>query len=75
MKKVIWLMQMNGCSGKNLLFGDGEGDDVAADLRKELFESDDVIVGKQKDNDHGLSEILERKKQNEEKQKENVNID
>lgn len=61
--------------GKNLLFGDGEGDDVStADLRKELFESDDVIVGKQKDNDHGLSEILERKKQNEEKQKENVNI-
>ena len=72
--------------GKNLLFGDGEGDDVStADLRKELFESDDVIVGKQKDNDHGLSEILERKKQNEEtqneekqneeKQNENVNID
>ena len=62
--------------GKNLLFGDSEGDDVStADLRKELFESDDVIVGNQKDNDHGLKEILERRKQNEEKYNKNVNID
>ena len=54
--------------GKNLLFGNSENDDVStADLRRELFESEDVIVGKQKDNDHGLSEILERRKQNEEK--------
>ena len=53
--------------GKNLLFGDGEDDDVStADLRKELFEAEDVIVGKQKDNDHGLSDILERRKQKEE---------
>ncbi len=53
--------------GKNLLFGDGEGDDVStADLRKELFEAEDVIVGKQKDNDHGLGDILERRKQKEE---------
>ena len=52
--------------GKNLLFGDGEDDDVAtADLRKELFESEDVIVGRQKDSDHGLSEILERQKEKE----------
>ena len=50
--------------GKNLLFGDGEDDDVStADLRKELFEAEDIIVGKQKDNDHGLGDILERRKQ------------
>ena len=55
--------------GKNLLFGDGEDDDVAtADLRKELFESEDVIVGRQKDSDHGLSEILERQKEKEKSQ-------
>ena len=53
--------------GKNLLFGDGENDDTAtADLRKELFESEDVILKSDKDNDHGLSEILERRKQKEE---------
>ena len=64
--------------GKNLLFGDGEGDDVStADLRKELFESEDVILGNQKDNDHGLSEILERRKEKEKEKKnsENVNVD
>ena len=50
--------------GKNLLFGTGDGDDVStADLRKELFEADDVIVGKQENNDHGLSQILERQKE------------
>ena len=50
--------------GKNLLFGDGAGDDVStADLRKELFEAQDVIVGKQENNDHGLSQILERQKE------------
>ena len=50
--------------GKNLLFGDGEDDDVStADLRKELFEAEDVLVGKQQDNDHGLGEILERQKE------------
>ena len=50
--------------GKNLLFGDGDGDDVStADLRKELFEAEDVIVGKQENNDHGLSQILERQKE------------
>jgi hypothetical protein len=55
--------------GKNLLFGDGEDDDVAtADLRKELFESEDIIVGRQKDSDHGLSEILERQKEKEKSQ-------
>ena len=53
--------------GKNLLFGDGENDDMAtADLRKELFESEDVILKSDKDNDHGLSQILERRKQKEE---------
>jgi hypothetical protein len=50
--------------GKNLLFGDGDDDDVStADLRKELFEAEDVIVGKQENNDHGLSQILERQKE------------
>lgn len=50
--------------GKNLLFGDGDDDDVStADLRKELFEAQDVIVGKQENNDHGLSQILERQKE------------
>ena len=50
--------------GKNLLFGDGAGDDLStADLRKELFEAQDVIVGKQENNDHGLSQILERQKE------------
>lgn len=54
--------------GKNLLFGDGENDDMAtADLRKELFESEDVILKSDKDNDHGLSQILERRKQQEER--------
>ena len=49
--------------GKNLLFGDSANDDVStADLRKELFDSEDVIVGKKENNDHGLSEILERQK-------------
>lgn len=53
--------------GKNLLFGDGENDDVStADLRKELFESEDVILKSDKNNDHGLSQILERRKQKEE---------
>ena len=53
--------------GKNLLFGDPENDDTAtADLRKELFESEDVILKSDKDNDHGLSQILERRKQKEE---------
>lgn len=53
--------------GKNLLFGTGENDDTAtADLRKELFESEDVILKSDKDNDHGLSQILERRKQKEE---------
>jgi hypothetical protein len=46
--------------GKNLLFGDGENDDVStSDLRKELFEDENVIVGKQENNDHGLSKLTE----------------
>ena len=51
--------------GKNLLFGGGDDDDdlSTADLRKELFEAEDVIVGKQENNDHGLSQILERQKE------------
>ena len=54
--------------GKNLLFGNNEDDDVStADLRKELFDAEDVIVGRKKDNDHGLAEILERQKERAEK--------
>ena len=50
--------------GKNLLFGNGDTDDLStADLRKELFDADDVIVGKQENNDHGLTQILERQKE------------
>jgi len=62
--------------GKNLLYGDSEKDDVAtADLRKELFEDENIILPTDKNNDHGLSEVLENQKKMEEKQKENVNID
>lgn len=63
--------------GKNLLFGTGENDDAAtADLRKELFEAEDVIVGKPTDNDHGLSEILQRQKEREEKEEsDKPNVD
>jgi hypothetical protein len=54
--------------GKNLLFGNNEDDDVSTvDLRKELFEAEDVIVGRKKDNDHGLAELLERQKERAEK--------
>jgi hypothetical protein len=54
--------------GKNLLFGDGSSDDsTTAQLRKELFEAEDVIVGKQENNDHGIGEILRRQKEQAEK--------
>ena len=50
--------------GKNLLFGDNDDDDVStADLRRELFDAEDVIIGRKKDNDHGLGELLERQKE------------
>lgn len=50
--------------GKNLLFGDGENDDVStADLRKELFDGNNVVLDK--NNDHGIGEILERQKEKE----------
>ena len=56
--------------GKNLLFGNNENDDIAtADLRKELFNDENVIVGKQENNDHGLSEIKEFHKKAEEMEK------
>jgi hypothetical protein len=59
--------------GKNLLFGDAENDDVStADLRKELFDGQGVILPDNKDNDHGLSEIL---KMREEKNNSTPNID
>ena len=51
--------------GKNLLFGDGENDDVStADLRKELFDGEGVILPADKNNDHGLSEVLEKPEKN-----------
>ena len=51
--------------GKNLLYGDAEDDDVAtADLRKELFEDENIILPTDKNNDHGLSEVLENQKKN-----------
>lgn len=47
--------------GKNLLYGNGKNDDVStADLRKELFDGENVVLDK--NNDHGIGEILERKK-------------
>lgn len=56
--------------GKNLLFGSNENDDVCtADLRKELFDDENVIVGKQENNDHGLSRIQDFHKKNEELEK------
>lgn len=62
--------------GKNLLFGDGNDDDVStADLRKELFEAEDVIISKNGDNDHGLSDILKRQKEREEKEKQDRVVD
>ena len=52
--------------GKNLLFGDGDDDDIAtANLRKELFNSDDVIIGVDKTSDHGVKDILDRQMQRE----------
>ena len=46
--------------GKNLLYGDAEDDDVAtADLRKELFEDENIILPSDKNNDHGLSRIMD----------------
>ena len=55
--------------GKNLLFGDGENDDLStADLRKELFDGENVVLDK--NTDHGLEEILERQKKLEEDKKD-----
>ena len=49
--------------GKNLLFGNDENDSIStANLRNELFNSEDVIVGKKRTDDHGLSRIIDRKK-------------
>lgn len=58
--------------GKNLLFGDNENNDVVtANLKKELFEDPNVIIGKKSDNDHGLNEIINLHKKLEETQEEN----
>ena len=59
--------------GKNLLYGDAEEDDVAtADLRKELFEDENIILPTDKNNDHGLSEVLENQKKMEQYSKEDL---
>ena len=59
--------------GKNLLYGDAEDDDVAtADLRKELFEDENIILPTDKNNDHGLSEVLENQKKMETQDKEDL---
>jgi hypothetical protein len=50
--------------GKNLLYGDGSNDDIAtANLRKQLFESDDVILPTDKNNDHGISRLTKSKQE------------
>ena len=62
--------------GKNLLFGDGSNDDsITAELRKELFEAEDVLVGKQENNDHGIGEILRRQKEHNDKLKKQTIIE
>lgn len=62
--------------GKNLLFGENEEGDVStADLRKELFDGENVIVGRDKNSDHGLSEILERQKNKNETKDDPQNVD
>ena len=62
--------------GKNLLYGDAEEDDVAtADLRKELFEDENIILPSDKNNDHGLSEVLENQKKMEKYDKEDSKED
>ena len=47
--------------GKNLLFGNSENDDVAtADLRNKLFNDENVIIGIDKNNDHGASKLIKK---------------
>jgi hypothetical protein len=46
--------------GKNLLYGNKTDDPAVEDLRNELFNSDNVIIGIDKDSDHGLSAIKDR---------------
>ena len=59
--------------GKNLLYGDTEEDDVAtADLRKELFDDESIILPTDKNNDHGLGEVLENQKKMETQGKEDL---
>jgi len=54
---IVWMFQVK------IYYGDTEDDDVAtADLRKELFEDENIILPTDKNNDHGLGEILENQK-------------
>lgn len=52
--------------GKNLLYGEKTNNPEIEDLRNELFNSDDVIIGIQKDSDHGLSAIKDREQNSQE---------
>ena len=62
--------------GKNLLYGNNEDNDLAtADLRKELFEDENIILPSDKNNDHGLSEVLENQKKMEKYDKEDSDKD
>tara|TARA_Y100000389_G_C17416520_1_gene494071 strand:- start:18 stop:992 length:975 start_codon:yes stop_codon:yes gene_type:complete len=51
--------------GKNLLYGKKTDNPEIENLRNELFDSDDVIIGVNKDSDYGAGAILERQKQKE----------
>jgi len=46
--------------GKNLLYGQKTDDPEVENLRNELFNSDNVIIGIDKESDHGLSAIKDR---------------
>ena len=56
--------------GKNLLYGEKTNNPEIEDLRNELFNSDDVIIGVNKDSDYGASAILERQKQQQQSQEQ-----
>ena len=52
--------------GKNLLYGQKTDDPEVENLRNELFNSDNVIIGIDKESDHGLSAINDRQSKSQE---------
>jgi len=50
--------------GKNLLYGEKTDNLEIEDLRNELFNSDDVIIGVDKNSDYGTGAILKKQSQN-----------